>query len=185
MCAILAAVSGRAVSFAAVKASQSARLFWDTEKQILSSKENLLAHVYVHHIFFWGDQRSTCWKKKSLLFTISKRINKDLDFIVFFLASFESVCNIHNLEWKILTAILIVTEDKGHEVNLDGCAAVRFRAWGCSSWGSWATNRTIVSMISVSGLFPLTLMEIQDNLWEESHRKRCFRLAFILYLPAQ
>ena len=49
------------------------------------------------------------------------------------------------------------------------------------------TNEYVYSQYDfrVSGLFPLTLMEIQVNLWDEYHGKRCFSLDFILYLHAQ
>lgn len=62
-------------------------------------------------------------KKKSLLFTYLKESTRILILEYFCLTSLEAVCNIPNLERKILTAISIVVEDKGHEVSLDRCVA--------------------------------------------------------------
>lgn len=88
-------------------------------------------------IFFCGDQKCICKEKKSLLFTYLKESTRILILEYFCLTSLEAVCNIPNLERKILTAILIVVEDKGHEVSLDRCVAcVGSEPEAAALWGA-------------------------------------------------
>lgn len=127
---ILAAVSGKSKS-AAIRAAQSAHFFTVTRKQFFSSKENLFLSIFTCSVLFSEVIKEALARAKNHY--CSQYLKESMGIWTseyFCLATVETVFNVHALAQRILTAVLIVVEDKVHDVNRDGWTVIRFKAWG-------------------------------------------------------